>query len=146
MIAPEDVFAQAREWLGVRFVHQGRSRHGCDCLGFIAAFMQELGSDTLMNALPRAYGRAPQSLLVDGLPKITREVALQPGALLLIQFPVYPWPSHAAIYTGSSMIHSVEAAGKVVEHSYGRPWKPRTVSTWALPLVRYEPQGDAPHV
>ena len=138
MIAPQDIIDQAREWVGVRFVHQGRSRFGADCLGFIAAMLAELGSRCFLDYLPHNYSRDPNALLIDSLPLLSREIELQPAALLLMQFPQAKLPSHAAIYTGVSIIHCYQIEGKVIEHTYGAPWLTRTKSIWALPLVTYQ--------
>lgn len=137
MISPQEVVDQARSWIGVKFQHQGRTRMGCDCLGFIAACMAELNSWTLIHGLPVDYARNPQSLLIDGLNRLSEEIQLKPGALILFQFPKAEHPSHAAIYTGESMIHAHQPNGKVVEHGYRGPWLKYTKSYWALPLVTY---------
>jgi cell wall-associated NlpC family hydrolase len=138
VIAPATLTTKAREWLGVRFVHQGRTRFGCDCLGFIAGVLGELGEPLALKLLPSNYGREPQGLLLETLTKNCKQIPLQPGALLLIEWPLSNFPSHAALFTGASMIHSYEAAAHVVEHGYRAPWLTRTVSTWALPGVTYE--------
>lgn len=139
MIEPDALIAQARDWVGVRFLHQGRSRHGADCLGFIAAMLAELGSDTGITNLPHNYARSPQTLLIEGLSMLSREIPLQPAALILFQWPSTPDASHAAIYTGTSMIHAYQTERRVVEHGFRGAWVKRAVSYWALPLVRYLP-------
>lgn len=138
MIAPAAVVAQAHEWVGVRYLHQGRTRFGCDCLGFIAALMGELGEPRLLEWLPINYGREPQSLLIENVTAHTTPEVLQPAALILIQWPLTEFASHAAIYTGVSMIHAYESVGRVVEHGYREPWIARTAGVWALPGVAYE--------
>lgn len=137
MVTGDQVIAQAREWVGVRFLHQGRSRAGADCIGFVAALCAELGLMTPLAALPNNYARAPAAQLIEGLERLAGRCELKPGALLLIKLPLTAYPSHAAIYTGSSMIHSDGMRGCVVEHSYGRPWTNRTDSVWTLPGVTY---------
>jgi cell wall-associated NlpC family hydrolase len=137
-IEPAAVIENARSWVGVRFRHQGRTRFGVDCLGFIAAVCSELGSTTPMMNLPPDYARAPQQQLLSTLQGLCRQIPLQPGALVLIQWPTVQFPSHAAIYTGSTIIHSYQAEGKVVEHGYRGPWVARTASIWALPEVVYQ--------
>ena len=138
MIAADRLVFQARQWVGVPFVHQGRTRIGCDCLGYIAGCLSELDSAAALELLPIDYGREPQQLVSEILTKHSRQIPLQAAALLLIQWPKSPFPSHAAIYTGASMIHAYEAVGCVVEHGYRAPWPARTVSVWALPDVTYE--------
>lgn len=138
MIEPAALIAQARQWVGVRFLHQGRSRHGADCLGAISAILGELGSDVFLRYLPLNYARSPQSLLIDTLGQVSREIPLQPGAIITVQFPFTPYPSHAAIFTGESIIHAHARVQKVVEHGYQEPWIQNTRSIWAAPLVVYE--------
>jgi cell wall-associated NlpC family hydrolase len=142
VIAPQSVIDQAREWQGVKFLHQGRSRHGADCFGFIAAMLAELGSPTFLRHLPLNYPRAPQARLIAGLTALSREIPLQPAALVIIQWPHASDPTHAAIYTGDNLIHCTEDTGQVVENGYRGAWVRRTAGIWALPLVRYLPQGD----
>ena len=137
MIEPAAVIAQARTWVGIPFLHQGRSRYGVDCLGFVACVMNELGVSEFLNHLPHNYERNPQAKFADTLPDFSREIPLQPAALLMIVFPFAKWPSHCAIYTGTTMIHCHEMDRKVVEHGFQEPWIMRTKSYWALPLVTY---------
>jgi cell wall-associated NlpC family hydrolase len=137
MISPAQVVRNARTWIGVPFLHQGRARSGADCLGFISASMMELDSDTFLANLPRTYGRNPQALLEDGLRAHSRQIALQPAALVLIKFLHSDHASHAAIYTGSTIIHAYQNFRRVVEHGYQEPWLRLTVGIWALPDVNY---------
>jgi len=137
VISIEQLVANSREWIGTRFVHQGRTRIGCDCLGMVAADLAELGSKILLNHLPINYGRNPQALLIDGLTDLCNPRALEPGVLVTFKFPDAQFPSHAAIYTGESIIHAFERVGKVVETRYEDPWLRMAHSTWALPLVMY---------
>ncbi|HEY4969205.1 MAG TPA: NlpC/P60 family protein [Steroidobacteraceae bacterium] len=143
MITPAEVIAQARQWLGVKFLHQGRTRTGCDCLGFVAGFMAEMGSNVPLQYLPVNYARAPGGKVLATLQAVTREIPLQVGALVLIRWPLMQDPSHTAIFTGCNLIHCTEGERKVVEHRYGEPWVRRTHSIWALPEVQYLPQGDS---
>jgi cell wall-associated NlpC family hydrolase len=138
VISADTVIAQARTWVGVRFLHQGRTRSGVDCLGFIAALMAELGSTTALENLPLNYSRSPQAQLLSIISAVTREIELQAAALVVIQWPLAPFPSHAGIYTGANLIHCNAAEGRVVEHGYRGPWVKRTASVWALPMVIYE--------
>lgn len=143
MITPTALIAQARLWLGVRFLHQGRTRVGCDCLGYIAGLMAELGSNVALQCLPINYARAPGNRVISTLEAISREIPLQPGALILIRWPQSPYPSHAGIFTGENLIHCTEGERRVIEHGYREPWVRRTASIWALPEVQYQMQGDA---
>lgn len=137
MIPAAALIAQARQWVGVPFIHQGRARHGADCLGFVAAMAAELGSRVLLEHLPGNYARDPQARLLNGMTDLCRTIDLEPAALVLFQFPQSKFPSHAAIYTGESIIHAFARVGKVVETTYGQPWLRLAHSVWALPLVVY---------
>lgn len=137
MIEPEAVIAQARQWIGVPFLHQGRNRFGCDCTGLFVGLMLELGSSELADAAPAAWSRSGLEL-VPRLSEISREIDLQPAAIVVVRWPKALQPSHAALYTGSSIIHATQANGKVVEHAFGKQWMSRTDSIWALPMVAYQ--------
>lgn len=141
MIEVDDLISQARSWIGVRYLHQGRSRHGADCLGFIAAMCAELGSRAYLDALPHNYARNPQAILVDAAPKLSKPLdEAIPGALAIFQFPLSKHPSHAGIITrDGTFIHTFEPVGKVVEVGFRAPWLKRARSFWAVPLVVYEP-------
>jgi len=145
MIAPAVLIEQARQWCDpkVKFLHQGRTRHGADCLGFIGAVLGELGSQVLLEYLPTNYPRAPQSLVLEGLTALSREIPLQPGALIAFRWPRDAHPSHAAIYTGLNMIHCFQREGGVIEHGYRAAWPKIAVGIWALPEVTYACEGDS---
>lgn len=136
-MTPDAVIAQARDWVGVRFLHQGRGRTGADCIGFLAGMLAELGLSQAIDAMPHNYARAPQARLLKGVWELCTACELKPAALLLIKLPLTDHPSHAAIFTGVSMIHSDGMHGKVVEHAYAGLWVKRTHSIWELPGVMY---------
>lgn len=136
-MTPARVIAQAREWRGVRFLHQGRARTGADCIGSLAGILAELGLPQAIEAMPHNYARAPQAQLLEGVQALCVPCELKPAALLLIKLPLTDYPSHAALYTGVSMIHSDGMHGCVVEHAYAGPWMKRTHSVWELPGVAY---------
>lgn len=137
MITSVDIVKSARSWLGVPFLHQGRSRHGVDCIGYVSALCAELGEFTPLDNLPHNYARNPQALLLDAIRMLCKPATLETGCLILMQWPHARYPSHAGIYTGTSMIHCNEAVGRVVEHGYSTPWPERTASLWRLPGVTY---------
>lgn len=43
MITRDQIVATARSWLGVRWIHQGRSRAGVDCAGLVIKVAEEIG-------------------------------------------------------------------------------------------------------
>lgn len=136
MLSRELVVVQARSWVGTPFLHQGRTRYGVDCVGLPIAIMEELGILPYWFSDVRSYGRRPN---VD-LETLTSQycVALdkaEPACILLMGWKSADPPSHVAIYTGSTLIHSYQAAGGVVEHIYAARWVRMTRSIWRLPGV-----------
>ena len=142
MVSSADFVAAARTWVGVPFRHQGRSRRGVDCVGLPLAVGVELGLVQVSRIRPPDYGRLPRAgqleeeLLRTCLP-CGEPVA---GGVVCIRFVRHV--HHLAICTGSTLIHSYQAAGRVVEHSYGAPWLRRTVSAWRLPGIEYPEGGE----
>jgi len=54
----QEVVAAARSWIGVRWQHQGRTRHGIDCVGLVVVVCRELG---ISDYDSMAYGRDPDA-------------------------------------------------------------------------------------
>lgn len=137
MISPQQVIDEARAWVGVPFLHQGRSRQGVDCIGLIIVVAKDLG---LVPAEfdSRNYGRAPGDgrLLVEIAERCAEVTVAEPATLVVIRWNRDPF--HVAICTGPTLIHSNSTVGKVVEHGYRHPWPKLTVSIWRLPEVSYE--------
>jgi cell wall-associated NlpC family hydrolase len=111
----------AREYLGVKFRHRGRSQHGLDCLGLLVVVAERMGIQVFDKPV---YGREPwKDGLRDGIRQhcgepIEREI--QPGDILLIQFYKSEGPSHVAMAAphphGIGIIHTYARMGRVVEH------------------------------
>ena len=145
MTDPHTVVACAREFLGVRFAHQGRSRAGLDCLGLLlataaAAGMYFDGTEACALDVP-TYGLRPDTaLLKHQLDRFLRPIAadaLAPADILLLH--VQGSPQHLAILsdypaTGTlGMIHAYAPARKVVEHRYDARWQRATAACYRLP-------------
>lgn len=132
-----EVVDHARAMVGTPYLHQGRTRFGVDCVGFIVVVMQRCGN--VPRELEHAnYGRLPKSALIER----TREHCTpikgpEPGALILIRWPGDLNPGHVAIHTGHDglMIHAYQTLGRVVEHGYRGAWVKLTHSFWRLPGV-----------
>lgn len=137
MIAGADIASEARRWLGVPYVHQGRTRFGVDCVGFIICVRDAVEAWPQGMAVIRNYARAPtDGLLVDVLAQhCTRIEAVEEGCLLTIRWPLTKHTSHLALYAGGSIIHAYQRAGKVVETGYRAHWLRDTASMWRLPGV-----------
>lgn len=120
---PDDIVEQARAYLGTPFVHQGRHVSGLDCIGLVVAVARDLGIDLVDRP---GYGRQPfRGLLEAELAAQLNPVPmdeLSKGDIMLLRWP-NGQPTHVAIYTGRTMIHSYERRGMVVEHRFidGKP-------------------------
>lgn len=136
MIEPAEVIIEARRWLGVPFRHQGRTRYGVDCVGLVICVAAKLGIIPI-DLDRRDYGRTPSR---DELANKVREYCepaddLQPGCIAAIRWNKEL--AHMAIFTGTTLIHSYENVGGVVEHGYRRRWVRLVDSAWLLPGVNY---------
>lgn len=137
-IGQNEIVSEARKLIGTPYRHQGRSRFGVDCVGFIVLVMERL--ETLPVELLQAnYGRLPRAELIQKTRKYCEPLShLEAGALLLIRWPGEKEPGHIAIYTGEDglMIHAYGTLKKVVEHGYRGAWLKLTDSVWRLPGVQ----------
>lgn len=120
--------AAAREWLGVPFRHQGRSRNGIDCVGLCVLSLRACGFpvDDVMD-----YPRDPDGRLLAGL----RERLGDPvsgygvGDIVVAAFPKRE--RHIAIlgdyvHGGLSIIHAWSGGpGRVVEVGFDNRWQAR---------------------
>ena len=136
MITPDALIQEARTWVGVPFLHQGRSREGVDCVGLVIVVGRALG------ILPRdfertAYGRVPHAgkLLQEIAAHCVSTATACPGSLLVLRWQGDP--HHIAICTGANLIHANARVGRVVEHGYRHPWPKLTQSVWRMPGVEY---------
>jgi hypothetical protein len=147
MKTADTLIACARQLIGVRFTHQGRTTEGLDCLGLLLVAASNAG------------------ITVDGLPLDTLDVphyGMRPDAQLLRQkldnylIPVAPHalhvgdvvllkvdglPQHLALLTDYpmqgelGMIHAYAPARAVVEHRYDAHWRKQTYLAYRLPGI-----------
>lgn len=132
MASREDIVSAARRYLGVRYLHQGRTRQGIDCAGLVMLVARDCdipACDVM------GYGRVPDgSSLRATLDQQASPVEqYQPGDILLLRFRRDP--QHLAIVTdhphGLGMIHSYQGAGRVVEHRIDEQWAARVVAAYS---------------
>ena len=80
------------------------------------------------------YSRTPHDgklkAMLDLQPSLERIDAPEPGALLLMKFSSEP--THIAVFTGETIIHAYEQAGKVCEHGLDADWKARIVASYRV--------------
>lgn len=139
MISVDQLLAEARSWLGTPYQHQGRTKFGVDCIGYVMCVYHSLNPWPHVMRETRTYGMRPtDGLLLAKVSKYCTQVhKAEPGVVILIQWPKASTPSHAAICGGSTILHSYKRAGRAVETSYGEPWLRTTHSFWRLPGVKY---------
>lgn len=142
VITANQLIVAARGLIGVPFRHQGRTRLGVDCIGFLALACKDAGLDLpgFMNLpFPTCYSRdpSPQSLTTLAA-HCTRIYAPVPGCVFYFRFPLEKLPRHFGIYTGDSVIHAEAMLRKqVIEHGYRAQWLKWTHSMWLVPGVDY---------
>lgn len=134
-----DFVALVRTFVGVKFRHQGRSRHGVDCAGLFVAAMREGACLPAAFRDPEGYGRLPSTELIAMVAKFCTPVASpEPACLVLLRWPLHADPSHLALCTGPTLIHAYAFARRVVEHGYRGAWLRDTHSLYRLPGLTYE--------
>ena len=138
----DDVVAAARAYLGVPFAHQGRTRHGLDCLGLLVCVAKDLAlkhqTGLLADADELGYSHYPDSeRLKTGL-----EQYLKPSDTLIagnvVLMRVDSHERHLGLiggYSGAgehSMIHAYAPARKVVEHHLSQEWRENITRIYTL--------------
>lgn len=132
--------AEARTWLGVPFLHQGRSRKGVDCIGLFIC----VGEDT--GRVPPNFERNNYGREIDTNELITKigsycEQIAQPELGCLMTMSWGQFPRHSALYCGLDrhgqprMLHSFgkKRIYKVVEHGWTGAWPRVTNGFWRIP-------------
>lgn len=136
--------AAARQYLGVRFAHQGRSRHaGVDCLGLLLCVAEDVGL-TLRNQDVRKYDRRDYGTFPDTLMlREQLEHALEPvddmqvGDVAL--FCVQGRPQHLGLLSDYpaegelGLIHAYAPMRKVVEHRLDAAWRACIMQVFRIP-------------
>lgn len=146
------IVAEAREWLGTRFHHQGRLKGvGTDCIGMVLGALHNVGArsrqrDAAGNRIPFTdydrtdYAPDPNSArLKHTLDEHLIEIPaanIRAGDVLL--FKIIHLPQHVGIVAdhtagGLSLIHAYSPAGKVVEEALGNSWLSRVIGAYRVP-------------
>jgi len=127
-MTPADFVAAARSYVGVPFRHQGRTRHGVDCIGLVVCAARDIG---LTLADRTDYPRDPNGLLPLEMARQFAPVeSPQAGDILLMRFRGEP--QHVAILAGAALIHGYASIGRVVEHGMDAKWRRRIVAAYRL--------------
>jgi len=136
----DKLIAEARSYLGIPWVHQGRTKKGVDCVGFILLSMWSLGIKT---EEIKGYSRQPDGVLLkhimDNQPAmrpIGKDEKPEKGDIVL--FRIRKHPQHVALLTDSNtaelgMIHSYNGGQKkVIEHDFADYWRKKAVQYYRL--------------
>jgi cell wall-associated NlpC family hydrolase len=135
------IIAEAREWLGVPFHHQGFSRAGCDCIGLVAGVALALGiagaEDWRADPRCHQYGRPPNPrFLLETADRFLERIdarAAREADILVMSFERDPM--HFALLTATAppyVIHGLALGGRVVEHRLDERWQGRTRLAYAF--------------
>jgi len=129
MITSDKLIHSARNFMGVPFVHQGRSIEGVDCAGLLILAHRECGLEAPDMG---GYARTPNGnelrTHIETANVIARSTYSTPGAIVLFRFKNEP--QHVGLSTGKTLIHSFSQVGKVVEHNWDDIWIRRIVCSY----------------
>ena len=128
-----DIVAAARAYLGVPYMHQGRTRHGLDCIGLVIRVAHDLGlSDYDIDGYKRVpSGRRMERILAEQCTRIAVADAVA-GDLLHLAYARDP--QHIVLVTDKGMIHADSQRG-VVEHNRNDTHQRRVRGAYRLPGV-----------
>lgn len=124
MVDRADIVSAARRYVGVKWMHQGRTQYGVDCAGLLTCVAYDL---RLRDVQIVDYGRMPdpdraRSVIESHMDRITYK-DLAPGDV--VSFVVINAVQHFGLVTEINphrFIHAYEPSGKVVEQSLSGPW------------------------
>jgi cell wall-associated NlpC family hydrolase len=130
VVARYEVVATAREYLGVRWQHQGRTLNGVDCAGLVICVANRLG---LSEFDTRNYVRQPdpaemRKTLEEHMDRVSGE--WQVGDVLWTR--VQREPQHLVIVTDLGIIHASVQHRCVVEHVLDHLWRSRVVAAYSF--------------
>lgn len=127
MTTRQDIVDCARSYQNVRWLHQGRSRAGLDCIGLVLAVAHDLG---LSEFDTTDYGRIPDGeRLRQELERHMQPTSTPlPGDVLLMRFEREP--QHVAIVTEIGIIHAYAQLRRVTEHALQGVWPSRVLAAY----------------
>lgn len=132
-VSRNSVVAAARSYLRVPYMHQGRTRHGLDCIGLVIRVAHDLGLSTYDID---GYARVPSGMrmarLISEQCKKINVADILPGDLLHLAYDTEP--QHLVLVTDMGIIHADSQRG-VVEHVLDLSYRRRIRGAYALPGV-----------
>lgn len=133
----DEIVEAARTWVGVPYLHQGRSRQGVDCIGLLACLAKQFGVSDYDET---DYGRRPSGLhmrrvLESNLIKTTYG-DLQPADI--IHMATDKDPLHVALVSRRNPLYIVHASsdfGRVVEQRLDDVYIRRLRACYRIPGI-----------
>lgn len=137
MTTAADIVFQARAMLGVRWLHQGRSASGLDCIGLVLRVAHNLG---LSEFDTRDYARIASDETMLDLCRAhlvsVRPAELAPGDVVVMGFDMQRHIGIIGDYPGAlSLIHAHAINRQVVEHRLDTIWQRRILGRFRFPGV-----------
>lgn len=124
-ITPETIVAEARNWLGVPWRHQGRTRAGIDCVGLVVCVAHALH---LSDYDSTGYGRRAQGQgFVEHFRSNMDGIAIsEAGAGDVLVFADQAYPCHCGFLTERldqpHLLHAHATRRQVIEEPYAGEW------------------------
>lgn len=118
--------AKAREFVGCKWRHRGRSKFGIDCVGLVVAAVEAGG---VPFADRQDYGREPfnfglENALIERLGQPVKD--RKPGDVVMMRWECRPEAGHVGILGEKNgeltLIHS-HSMSKVIEHRIDEHWE-----------------------
>ena len=134
-----DIVAEARQWLGVKWRHQGRTRGGVDCIGLVVKVAHGLQLSTF--DVSNYSVQSVDETLRDGCRQHLVEIPvtqMAPGCVAVMRFGSQRHIGILGDYPagGLSLIHSyAQAPRKVVEVRLDPIWRGRIMAAFRFPGV-----------
>lgn len=118
MTTRAEIVAAARSYLGVRWRHKGRTRHGVDCVGLLVAVSNDLGLGVKDTDLD--YKRTPDVHLFLQMLRSQSDRGdfnnIRPGSILMMRQHIYPCHCGIAVFSPTpSLIHAAANNKQVIE-------------------------------
>jgi len=139
LLSREAVVAEARSWIGTRWIHQGRNRHGVDCIGLVVVVRRALGIGDYDIA---GYPREPDGTFMRHFFTAggTRVGILQAQPADLLLFKDATSPCHVGIITAREgelmfMAHAHMLRRQVIEEPVLHDWQQKWVAAIRMPGI-----------
>lgn len=129
----DDFIAAARGWIGVRWLHQGRTLGGIDCVGLVLVSLSEIG---IIIPDMQGYRRSPNPEQFLGHIREHSLPANQPLPGTVGIFRDGTQPCHVGIFAEMhgqpSLIHAYAGTGIVMEEPFIHDWPSKLVEVRAI--------------